>query len=309
MAQVRVTRPWFGVFFLALALAMTAGMVSWTVAGEPRVGVLTGRITDRAGDPIEGVYVTVPAVNTDETRRVITGIDGRWRAAQTPIGYHELSANRRGFQPSTFSSGFLEEGKVLETPTIVMFPAADQLSLGVNYPRTVIPGGRKRLQVYGTWKEPEARVHFAVYPFDIVAARTRTRGSQSYQEQFLSTIDRSQPALMEWDRTYTTDDSNGEFTGWPSTPKLEKPGGYLIVAFLGDLKAGDALNVTTLAVVVKRDGGQVLSWATDVTSGKPVAGSTVEIYEDGVQKATGVTDAAGLSKVPYSGDEPLTVVA
>ena len=80
-----------------VALALSGALFTVTVAGEPRVGVLYGRVLDRSGAPVDGAFVTVPGVGEDNYQEVRTDAEGRWRAGQVPIGYHNITAVRRGF--------------------------------------------------------------------------------------------------------------------------------------------------------------------------------------------------------------------
>jgi len=90
MADSRTARTLGGILILVLALVAVGTMVTLTVAGEPRVGILQGVVVDREGRAVPGALVTVPTLIEDDVRRVKTDEQGRWRAARVPIGYHEI---------------------------------------------------------------------------------------------------------------------------------------------------------------------------------------------------------------------------
>ncbi|MCC6483926.1 MAG: carboxypeptidase regulatory-like domain-containing protein [Armatimonadetes bacterium] len=310
MAGVRIRRPWAGVVLLGFALAITAGLLTMTVAGEPRVGILRGRVIDDQGRPIARAFVTVPTTVPDEYRHVRTDEDGEWRAPQTPVGYHEITAGRRGFSESTQESGSLTEGRTLRVPDIVLYPAHNSLNLSVNYPRTAVPGSRKHLTVNGVWDAELAQIHFAVYPYDLVRARLeRSQDGQSFQERFLKSLTDSIQPLEQWDRAYRTSEMDGSFTGWPAIPTISEPGTYIVVGFLGRMVSADPVNITNLSVVVKRDRGSLLVWAADIKSGSPLKDTSVEVYTGSHKLLSGVTGEDGLWRSEFTGPESAAIIA
>jgi TonB-dependent starch-binding outer membrane protein SusC len=79
-------------------LVNAAGQVSVVSADERRLGVVSGRVTDRAtGAPVVGA-----AVLLDGTRLGVTvGEDGRFRIANVPAGDYRVTARRIGYLPLT----------------------------------------------------------------------------------------------------------------------------------------------------------------------------------------------------------------
>lgn len=60
-----------------------------------------------------------------------------------------------------------------------------------------------------------------------------------------------------------------------------------------------ALAVSTATVTVKRSHDEILVWVTDMQTSQPVAGTTVNLYNQGEIKVTGTTNADGLFRTPY----------
>lgn len=279
-------------------------MVSITVAGEPRVGTLRGRVVDAGGQPVAGAYVTVPDVNEDDTRDVMTDEDGFWRAARVPVGYHEITAMRRGFRPGSQRSGSLNEGETLTTPIIVLRPQADSAFL-YSLSQNVMPGERMQLSISGTCKEPEARVRFAIFPYDLASAQT---GQGTRLSDPASLLDGSREPVWSWERTYSTSDKDGSFSGEPGTPPLDRTGTYIIVARVGDVTPCQTVNVTNLSAVVKRDGGEMVVWCVKSKSGAPVPGASVEAFRDGEIVASGMADSGGIFRTGVAGEGETVVL-
>ena len=75
-------------FLFVLSLASLAG-----AQGQAINGTIEGTVTDESGGVLPGVVVTVPNIDTGETRSVITNDGGVYRAPLLPLG--ALSRHRR----------------------------------------------------------------------------------------------------------------------------------------------------------------------------------------------------------------------
>jgi len=301
-----------GVFSVALALALAGGLVSLTVAGEPRCGIVRGRVVDAGGAPVAGAFVSVPTVDGEGVRRVRTDSGGYFRAARVPVGEHRIGAQRRGYRYREHAVGPVEEGREADAGSIVLWSAPDFLEMSVAYPLSVATGGRKRIYVSGFCSQESARVRFSIHPYDLVGERVRdlqAAGGEGFENRrrIIANPGKLPPAVWSWERSYSTSELDGSFNGYPATPKLDRPGTYLVVAALGDLSAGDTLNVTSLALVAKRDENGVLAWVTDIRSGRPVAGAAVEALSRNAAPVTTATDRRGLARLPGSGEDCLVV--
>ncbi|HEY3413508.1 MAG TPA: MG2 domain-containing protein [Armatimonadota bacterium] len=77
------------------------------------------------------------------------------------------------------------------------------------------------------------------------------------------------------------------------------PGVYLLVLNAGAASAWAVVNVTDLAVVVKRSPRAVAAWVTDVKTGSPVSGADAGLYwRDGQRLGGASTRADGLAQFP-----------
>ncbi len=89
------------------------------------------------------------------------------------------------------------------------------------------------------------------------------------------------------------------------------PGTYLLVANGGDGKKDWAVvNVTNLAVVLKRTPDSLLAWVTDHGTGAPVTGAKVTLWDraSGKSSAEGRTDSEGIYRVKLRPDTTQTVI-
>jgi hypothetical protein len=89
------------------------------------------------------------------------------------------------------------------------------------------------------------------------------------------------------------------------------PGVYLLSAGGGAKEAWEIVNITQLAVVIKRAPHKLLAWACDHATGAPVSGASVALYAGSVKRlAAGVTRPDGtclLATAP--GDHQTVIVA
>jgi hypothetical protein len=89
------------------------------------------------------------------------------------------------------------------------------------------------------------------------------------------------------------------------------PGVYLLEARGGGgAQSWAVVNITNLAVVLKRAPGTMLAWVTDHATGAPVTGAKVTLWDKGGEKsvAGGRTDGEGIYRTDVSPDAAHTVV-
>jgi hypothetical protein len=84
---------------LLLPLCIAASLQAQTLT----TGVLTGTVTDAAGEPLNGVYVTVVDVAAGVEREVYTDRNGAFRLTFLPPGSYDLKMERLGFAPKEFT--------------------------------------------------------------------------------------------------------------------------------------------------------------------------------------------------------------
>lgn len=291
-----------------VALALSGALFTVTVAGEPRVGVLYGRVLDRSGAPVDGAFVTVPGVGEDNYQEVRTDAEGRWRAGQVPIGYHNITAVRRGFASGSVASGSLTEGSQLQTPDIILEDIRPYMDFSAYYPPSSAVGNKKGFYLRGQWKTESAPIIFRMYPVDFRDAYLREEGVQFIRQALQQRIESGEKPLHQWERTYTTSERDGYFHGEPATPVIDKPGTFAVVAQLGNIRAAEIVHFTNLALVSKRDETSLTCWVTDIRTGEPVEGASVELWGNRQPRGSSQTDSRGLARFDASPENDMRAI-
>jgi uncharacterized protein YfaS (alpha-2-macroglobulin family) len=89
------------------------------------------------------------------------------------------------------------------------------------------------------------------------------------------------------------------------------PGAYLLVAAGGSQRAWTVVNITNLAVVTKRAPNRLLTWVTDHTTGAPVNGAHVVLWDQTQDRVAGQVstgaDGVCVFSAPPNGRETLIV--
>ncbi|MEO6463833.1 MAG: TonB-dependent receptor, partial [Candidatus Eisenbacteria bacterium] len=94
----------------APALAQTDSIPTPTGAPVARGTVLSGRVTDPAGNPVPAVSVSV----TELRRGSLTNADGRYTIPSLPLGVYRISFQRLGYAPSVHRSALATGSATLD---------------------------------------------------------------------------------------------------------------------------------------------------------------------------------------------------
>ncbi len=97
-----------------LLLCLVVLALVWTtpsVLGQLRTGIIAGTVRDVTGGVLPGVEVTVSNVNTGQSRLLITGDEGRYRAVELDLGSYEVRAELVGFQTAVRDGLRVEVGQ------------------------------------------------------------------------------------------------------------------------------------------------------------------------------------------------------
>src|SRR5262245_59530979 len=86
-------------FLHAFAVGVLVLMVAAPAAGQSQIttGVIGGVVVDANGGVLPGVSVEVRNVDTNLTRTIVTGQDGRFAALQLPPGRYTVRFTLSGF--------------------------------------------------------------------------------------------------------------------------------------------------------------------------------------------------------------------
>ncbi len=169
------------------------------------------------------------------------------------------------------------------------------------YRRSYTPGEKVqvRLSSYNL-----ASVQMTAYRMDLPAVVKTSAGLTDFGKTLKTVNLTSLPVAAAWryslGKTYPDQWAERAVT----VPAL-KPGVYLISARAGSVEKRTWLAITEAALLVKRSRQELLVFAADASSGKPLAGLALNVY--GLHGRTGrlVTDASGVSREPVSSPDPV----
>lgn len=300
----------------AAAVAALAWAFAFAFGQETPTGRLTGVVVRRdSGQPVAGADVYLSPVISDEeepfvrrTRHAVTGPDGRFALNQVCAGDYTISAITQAHAARGETISVSEEGF---TQTMLALNRSEP-DLRIAQQRRVLPTGRiVSLHVRG-YVDPAKPAHTDTMSVKLYRARLGQVLSDPAAARALGQIGPYNPARelpaallnppggsaprLVFDRTerIVEDDREGFFDQRVQFGSLP-PGLYLAQVRCGANSACDALQVTDLALVVKRAHGQYLAFATDLTSGAPLAGVQIRALRGGKQVCSLNTDARGLA--------------
>jgi hypothetical protein len=97
----------------SVTIALLAGFSTASAQQQPTTGTVTGRVVDaKSGQALSEVGVQL--VGT--TRGVQTGLDGRFRFTDVPMGTLTLQVRRIGYQPKHITGLYLDAGATIDQP-------------------------------------------------------------------------------------------------------------------------------------------------------------------------------------------------
>jgi hypothetical protein len=195
-------------------------------------------------------------------------------------------------------------------------PAARHEEVRLWVARDVAPGPRVRVTIN---TRNLTVVHLAAYRLDGVAwllrrAQQQGRPSEPPEKGLTPTGPAGRP-VREWDTTVATrherpgpaqrDIFRSRQANLPPLP----PGVYLLTARGGASEARAIVNITELAVVVKRAPRKALVWVSAYDTGAPLPGARVSLYGARSRRlASGMTRADGTCLVPAPPGSDQTVI-
>lgn len=302
-----------------LAGALLAGLlVAYGVTKEVPVSGIEGMaIMSENGNPLPGATVVVskydPTEDTPvedreaprhypqpgeddyfEPRVTKVGKDGTFRVRNLPIGLYtiEISAKAHNFRMKKVS---IVEGK----PAFIeakLEQAEPYLDIYASQ-RVVMPSEAGRLDVRGF--SPSNEFNITVYKLKIDQI-VKVRGLENLLRSFGSyaapdAVSRDDASTVVRTDKYPVKgrDIEGTFVNQMKMPQLPQ-GFYWIECNLGKLHRGTFLNVTNMAIIVKNVDKQLVCFATDIQTGKPISGVAIQAADGENMVPKGKTDRAGL---------------
>jgi uncharacterized protein YfaS (alpha-2-macroglobulin family) len=331
MERLLAARP----HFLSLVVAVTAVTAAFVYAfiSETPVGEISGRAYSALNKrPIPGARIYLNSVSASDTddnsndsdadrihRYVRADANGRFRIRGVPAGDYKLSANGRKHSGQQRIS--VQEG---DNDTIDIALTRTEAGLAINEHQRVFgtdeeaflpvsgyaddshpgPADQMRVQLY------RARVSSLLSNKDsAIALQQIGQGDPNDSNESLPDALLKPSGGKPPSRVLTTGypvkgaDSEGFFYQKVSFGHLAT-GVYLVnIAHAGNSSCAWLL-ITDMALVVKRASGQLVAYATNMHSGKPLPGVNVFAYRDGRKLAAEHTDREGLAHLTVSEPHP-----
>jgi len=284
---------------LAIILAVCGGVIGMLLLAEAPHGRVAGRmVTADGGMALRHVPVTLVPMDEAQTRSYSTTTDARGNFAflHVPVGLYRLHARTRAHEQPT-QQVVVEEGET-ERQTFELKPQQPFLRIFDNQ------------QVFTTHEAPKLRCHGFTpdSQFEVKIYRVATSVALNAWHGWLSSamaipgnnlreanLD-ALPQLTQlagFTQQVKRRDDEGVFREEIHLGK-QAPGMYLVALQATKARAVTVLTVTDLGLVVKASSSQVLAYALEIDTGKPVANAQVEVKQQDKLLAQGRTGSDGL---------------
>lgn len=286
---------------LALVVSLIAAFVilSQGVTQEVPLGTVKGQIL--LGDskmPLKDGLITLRPFGTyagsDETQQVKfaeTDERGNFEVRNVPVGAYdvEVAASYHDL-PRTIIS--VSEGTPQQLD-LRMARLGDQLTV-YNSQRVMTPGESPELEVHGFFTASSLNVEVRKLNVELIA---ESGGIDRVAYPISSAgvshpILKASPVIRQFEQKVTNKDAEGAFVTRLQMKPLPE-GLYWVTVKGAKLVQNAFLNVTRLSLVTKSVDDQVLCFATDLKTGKPVAGVRVRAADGKELKFLGTTAADG----------------
>lgn len=310
-----MSRPRSQTGALAVVVLACGGVVMHLLGAETPHGRVTGTlVTAERGTLLTGVRVSLVSTrHAGQAYRTTTDGRGRFAFEHVPVGTYSLAAKTHAHeQPSgviavketeTFSALFELEPTDPFLHTLLsqtVFATDEGVQVGCH---GFVPANELAVSAYQI--APDVAVRKWTGP---LSEGLTTHGQGIYRAN-LDSVPELSPAINKRVEIRSRD-LEGVFRQDVSLGKLP-PGMYLIAIEAEGLRELRAVAVTDLGLVVKASPGQVVVFAANIESGKPLGGVSVEVLREGTALAGGETDGSGLltlSLPPDQGEGELHVV-
>jgi uncharacterized protein YfaS (alpha-2-macroglobulin family) len=295
------------------------GLFGLAIIRQTPVGTLVGTVAaEESGNLIPAWVSIVPTTSENDEMKTLTRevSDGHFRFDRVPAGNYILRVDAPWRRPVETKIK-IEEGKI---QTIAVEVPAGQPDFDVYMPHHIlIPGERGQLVCNGYVESEALQVRFyrvGLQDFlqnyggdlrSLVGGLSRgfmrampfwRRMDMPWQQQ-----NRSPSELTLTDSftvPVTKKESNGTFARRIRLPEL--PAGIYVFSISADqVVRYDWLMVTSLGLITKTSGPEVLAMAVNLKTGTPVPGARVELYSGNEMVSFGRTDAHGIARLRESG--------
>lgn len=310
-------------FYAAIPVALLCvfGLLAVAISQETSVGSLRGRVViQETGNPVPlpvFLYPVTPKDGGKAQYETQSAADGSFSFRNLPVGTYKLEINGKAHSMQPVDVQIVEgETQQIEAELV---PGSPTLDLYVHQ-HIFTPDERPRVTAKGFVDADD--LSLKVYRVDQDAFLTKSSrdlqgllGIESYYgDGQRPTADLSgNPSLsLAESRTVpiTTRDLEGVFIQRVTLPRLA-PGLYVADLRAGNLQQVGWVMVTSLGLVTKSAGSDILAYTVDLKTGKPLS-ADVTAYDGSKVIASGTTSADGLlslTRPSRGGESNVTTVA
>lgn len=287
-------------FISILVLVFFAILISLGISRETPVGSIMGEVYDiKTGNPIEGAKVYHPTRDT----YVKTDVKGKYELLGVPQkkkGY-TIRAQAKGFVYSTYSDVKVKEGKPTENINFKMVRRESFFRI-YTFQKVFAPDEKPTINIRGYLVK---KIKLKVYKIDPVKYIDYITEYGKMSE--INTEDMTPISEASYVSHF---DEEGEFQDTYTIP-TKVNGVYVIKAEAvgGNLAKTTWLIKSDIALIVKRSPKELLVYAQSFSSGKPIPGVKLRLYQDKVRVGTGSTDKNGLYQFRGYSPKPYKIIA
>lgn len=300
-AVFRVRTTWRTHVMAGLVVAWAAALLSWSVGLEPPVGTVSGRVVSaRTHQPLGEARVYLP----DGQAWVRTDASGTFTMHAVPVGKTQrITVRARGYE-TAYDEVEVRESSETAGLLFRMTPREPSFNL-YNSERVFRSSETPSISISGA-----LLTEFTVELYRLDAYRDRADVTDPYKRKALAErLGRDENAIYAMHHT-ASPDVDGDFDEQLRLPSQQN--GLYFVRVVSDTDAQVRTAwflVTDLGVVTRRSSHELLVYCQDLTTGKPVAGASLEFLEGAriVRKAVSGRDGTFLWTSPDT--RALSVVA
>ncbi|MEQ1823726.1 MAG: MG2 domain-containing protein, partial [Fimbriimonadaceae bacterium] len=294
---------------LVVATATCGALLSYGITEEIPVGQIEGSlIMKENGRPLANALVELEPVITlpnDEhelrTRFARTDKNGKFAVQHAFAGNYMVTVSTAAHEVKK-QWAFVEEGKT-RTVKLDAEPKDPYLDIYANQ-HVYSPSELVEFELRGFQHDQPKEFHVKAYKLDFDKAVAAGSMYEAFSP-FNRSDNKFDPAtrgtlVKEWDQPISNRDSEGIFMHRVKPENLSE-GLYWIGVTIGNkmVARGTWLNITKLSMVGKRAKGQALAFVSDITTGEPIAGSSVGFSTKEGIKMTAQTGADGIAKLAW----------
>lgn len=291
----RVRAHWRGYAELALVMAWSAALFSWSVSLEPARGAVSGRVVStKSNQPLAQARVFYP----EGASWVRTDANGCFQMHDVPVGRGmRITARAKGYE-TAYDEVEVVESRDTAGVVFRMTPRPPSFTL-YNGERVFTANEKPKVSISGNGLTEFNVALFRLDPHTDRADVLEPRKRKALGER----LAREENSL--WETHYTASlDADGDFDGQITVPsQLEGLYFVRVESEDGHVVRSAWFLVTDLAIVTRRSPHEIVVFAQRFSTGKPVSGALLSFFAGGVGTQakgrakplrTAVTDTNGL---------------